>query len=282
MVRGSAGRAAGLAVAILCATAATAPQASHGEGRLAHELLMTRPGDWRSLSTVGLDVHIQKGSAPDTDAAAAVIVDAASRLRGQLLTLLGGEARGPSLPRAHVFVVGSRDEIGRLTGRPLAGFVQSDEPTAVLSYTAGYHNFSLMRHELTHLFVYQLWGTMRNDAWLTEGLAVWAGGTCQGHSPDEITAGSLSRGALVPLSRLASNFRELPEDVAMSQAGSIVGFLIDRDGIAAMKERWQRGPAGTDHPLGADGAAIEAAWLARVKRATPATLDVPRLIREGC
>ena len=67
----------------------------------------------------------------------------------------------------------------------------------------------------------------------------------------------------------------------MSQAGSIVGFLIDRDGIAAMKERWQRGPAGTDHPLGADGAAIEAAWLARVKRATPATLDVPRLIRES-
>lgn len=239
-----------------------------------------RPGGWRSSSVPGVEIHIQKGSAADADSTA--IVDAVSRIRGQLLTLLGGASRGASLPRAHVFFVGSRDEIRRLTGRPLAGFVQPDEPTAVLSYTVGYHNQFLMRHELTHLYVYQLWGTTRNDAWLTEGLAVWAGGPCQGRSPDEITAGALARGAFVPLTRLASSFRDVPEDVGMSEAGSIVGFLIDRDGIRAMKDRWQRGTTGSDHPLGPGGAATEAAWLARVKRATPATLDVPRLIREGC
>jgi hypothetical protein len=279
MVRGSAGRAAGLATAIFCAMAASAGHSQHAEGRLAHDLLM-RPGHWKSASVTGLEIHFQKGSTAEAESTA--IVDAVSRLRGQLLSLLGGASRASSLPRAHIFFVGSREEIRRLTGRPLAGFVQSDEPTAVLSYIAGYHNHFVMRHELTHLFVYQLWGTTRNDAWLTEGLAVWAGGPCQGRSPDEITAGALARGAFVPLTRLASSFRDVPEDVAMSEAGSIVGFLIDRDGIVAMRDRWQRGPARTDHPLGADGAAIEAAWLARVKRATPATLDIPRLIREGC
>jgi hypothetical protein len=152
----------------------------------------------------------------------------------------------------------------------------------VFAYLPGYRHASLLRHELTHLITFQEWGQTPHGPWLVEGLAVWAAGGCQGHSSDALAAGALARGALVPLTRLAASFRDVPEDVAMPQAGSVVGFFIEREGLSALRQLWQASAAGAAHPLGASGPSIEAAWLNRIRRATAATIDIPRVMREGC
>jgi hypothetical protein len=48
-----------------------------------------------------------------------------------------------------------------------------------------------------------------------------------------------------------------------------------------VRRRWREAP-GTAHPLGGNGPALEAAWLAELSRVRQATLDIPRLLGEGC
>jgi hypothetical protein len=202
-------------------------------------------------------------------------------IRRELLALFGMSAVSDTARRANLFFLNSRDEMRRLAGRPLSGFIQQGEPTGVFVVTPGYRYGSLLRHELAHLYAFEAWGAPRAGRWLVEGFAAWAAGLCQGHSPDELAAGAAARRALVPLTELASSFDRVAEEVAMSQAGSIVGFFVRREGLDAVRRRWREAP-GRVHPLGRNGPALEAAWLDELTRVPPATLDVPRLLVEGC
>jgi hypothetical protein len=71
------------------------------------------------------------------------------------------------------------------------------------------------------------------------------------------------------------------EEVAMPLAGSIVGFLVDREGLDAVRRRWREAPDPV-HPLGRNGPALEAVWRDELSRIQPAALDVPRILVEGC
>jgi hypothetical protein len=243
-------------------------------------MLADRAADWRTIEIPGARIHVRRGSAADTDADA--IGESVTVVRRDLLGLLGGSQPHDSAPTADLFFVNSRDDTQRLMGHPVAGFVKPDEPTGVFVYAPGYRYVTLIRHELTHLYTFQLWGAPGPGPLLVEGLAGWTTGTCQGHTPDELTAGVIARGAFVPLTRLAGAFRETAEDVAMPEAGSIVGFLVRQRGVAYIRDRWKRQTPHDEHPLGPDGAAIERAWLDELARVRPATLDIPRVIKEGC
>jgi hypothetical protein len=262
-----------------CSDSPARGQSAGPPSQLAQRLLADSHHHWRTIEISGTRVHLKGNSAADKDSRA--IVDAVETVRHELLARLDTPV-STTLPTADLFFVTSRDDVRQISGRPLTGFVQSDEPTAVIGYMPGYNYVNLMRHELTHLYAFQLWGAPRQGSWFVEGVAAWAARTCQGHSNDALAAAALVRGDLVSVNRLARAFREVREEVAMPQAGSIVAFLVDRAGLRALKDRWQRDPGDGAHPLDPDGAALEAAWLERVRRAAPATLDVPRLIREGC
>ena len=57
---------------------------------------------------------------------------------------------------------------------------------------------------------------------------------------------------------------------------------VRRGGLAAVQDLWKRATPPTEHPLGPDGTRLEEAWLDSLMGVRPATLDVPRLLREGC
>jgi hypothetical protein len=209
------------------------------------------------------------------------IAESVTVIRRDLLALLRIPVAKDTERQADLFFVNSRDDMRRLAGRPLAGFIQQGEPTGVFVVSPGYHYGSLLRHELAHLYAFEAWGAPRAGRWLVEGFAAWAAGLCQGHSPDELAAGVAARGALVSLTQLAGNFDHVAEDVAMPQAGSVVGFLIRREGLDAVRRRW-REAATTGHPLGQNGPILEAAWLDGLRLVRPATLDLGRLLAEGC
>jgi hypothetical protein len=249
-------------------------------GPLASRLLADRVGDWITVDAPGLRIHARRGSAAAADTRG--VAELASAARRDVLARLGvPESHGLASP-ANVFFVNSREDTHKLTGQPLIGFALPDEPTVVFVYTPGYRHAGLLRHELTHLFAFQLWGNPPAGAWLVEGLAVWAAGECQGGTADEFAAGARARGELVSLQHLAAHFREISETVAMPQAGSIVGFLIRRHGLASVVERWRRPANPHEHPLGPDGMSLERAWLDALQAVRPAHPDIPRLIKEGC
>jgi len=267
-------------VLVACSDRRLPGESARGIGPLAGRMLSDRAADWLTIDVPGVYIHVRRGSAAEADGQA--ISGSVSAVRQELFALLRGPESSDAAIQAHFFFVDSRDDTQRLTGRPLVGFIQQGEPTGVFAYTRGYHLAPLLRHELTHLYTFEFWGVPRAGQWLVEGVGVWAAGKCQEHSPDELAAGALARGALVPLRQLATAFRDLGEDVAMPQAGSIVGFLIRQGGLAAVQDLWKRERPSTDHPLGPDGETLEKAWLDSLSGARPATLDVPRLLREGC
>lgn len=271
-----------LAVGLLlcaCAEARVPGHSAREVGPLAQRLLADGAANWRTITVPGVRLHLAHGGTADREAAA--IAESVAVIRRDLLALLGASPANAAAPPAHLFFLNSRDAMRRLTGRPLVGFIQQGEPTGVFVHTAGYRYATLLRHELAHLYTFEVWGAPRAGRWLVEGFAVWAAGSCQGHSPDELAAGAVARRALVPLTELASNFDRVGEEVAMPQAGSMVGFLVRREGLGTVRRRWRDAPS-TGHPLGRNGPALEAAWLVELSRVRPASIDVARLLAEGC
>lgn len=266
---------------LLCAMAVSCAQGQpgHDGGPVARRLLADTAADWRTVSVPGARLHFARGGAADGTAVA--VAESVTVIRRALLALLAMPAADDTARRANLFFLDSRDEMRRIAGRPLAGFIQQGEPTGVFVVTPGYRYASLLRHELTHLYTFEAWGAPRAGRWLVEGFAAWAAGACQGHSPDELAAGAVARGALVPMTELAQHFDRVPEDVAMPEAASVVGFLVRRDGLETVRRRWAE-DAGTVHPLGENGTALEQAWLDQLSRVRPAALDIPRLLAEGC
>ena len=166
----------------------------------------------------------------------------------------------------------------RLTGRPIAGFVQQEEATAFFVWTSGYR--APLRHEFAHLYTFQRWGQPLAGAaatWLVEGIGAWAGGPCLGESPDALSAGLLARGRLPSVGELSARFRDLEEDVAMPSAGSLTGFIHTREGVAGLRARWR---SSADELL--PDSSLSAAWRTHVTGVRPATLNIARVIQEGC
>ena len=238
---------------------------------------------WRAVELThrGLRLYLQQRTG--AAAAADALIDSVVRAQGDVLALLGEPLVPPHPPAsppapAALFFLGSRDDMRRLTGRPFAGFVQPGEATAFFVWASDYR--PPLRHELAHLYTFERWGApAAGDAatWLVEGIGVWAGGPCLGQSPDALAAGLLARGRLPSVEDLAARFRDLGEDVAMPAAGSLVAFIHAREGIDGLRARWRAAP---DRLL--PDRALVAAWRLHVARSRPGTLDVARVMREGC
>jgi hypothetical protein len=235
---------------------------------------------WVTVDAPGVRIHLQEGQPEGGERR--TLITLVTETRREVLDRLGLSGTASAAPLANLFFVRSREETRRLTRHPMIGFVQPDEPTGVFAYLPGYRIATLVRHELTHLYAYQMWGATHVGPWLVEGLAVWAAGPCQGFSNDALAAGALADQRLPSLTDLAGRFRQLDETVAMPQAGSVVGFLIEREGLSAVRDRWRRSHHATGHPVGENGASIEAAWLAKLRTVRPASLDLKRLMAEGC
>ena len=277
------------AVAIICQALACGTPDPGARGPLARRTLQTQEFSWRvvDLPDRRMSLYLQKGTAADSDAT--LVADSTKKAQADVLAMLGEPLRPVSrggeqgadtsaAGDATLFLVGSRDAMRRISGRPLAGFVQPGEPTAFFVWSRGYR--APLRHELAHLYTFNRWGAPAardSAAWLVEGIGVWAGGPCQGHSADALAADLLRTGRLPTIQQLATTFRALPEEAAMPAAGSLTEFLYSREGIAGLRRRWA---ASAREQLPDD--ATEAAWRAHVQSIRPESLDVRRVMREGC
>jgi hypothetical protein len=234
------------------------------------------PGfSWRvvDLPSHGLRLYIQRGT--DADDNSRPLTDSLLQAQAHVLALL---EEPPGTEPAELFILGSRADMQRLAGRPLAGFAQQREATAFFVWSSGYR--APLRHELAHLYTFQRWGQRPADTaatWLVEGIGAWAGGPCLGKSPDALAAGLLASGRLPSVGELSARFRQLGEDVAMPSAGSLVGFIHAQEGIGGLRSRWR---------LGADellpDSELSVAWRTHLAGVPPQTLDIARVMQEGC
>ena len=264
-----------VSAAVACARADRAPSPSHP---VAARVLDAPGFSWRAvdLPEHGLRLYLQRGS--DADGDPRTLTDSVLRARTDVLALLDEPPAGAEAEPAALFVLGSRTDMERLTGRPLAGFVQPGEATAFFVWTPGYR--TPLRHELAHLYTFQRWGQPAAGSaatWLVEGIGAWIGGPCLGQSADALAAGLLTRGKLPSIEELSDHFRDLDETVAMPSAGSLTAFIHAREGLAGLRARWRAGPRES-----LPDSALGTAWRRHLAGVPPGTLDIARVLREGC
>lgn len=255
-------------------------------GAAARELLAHPEFSWRTAMAPHARLHTHAGSRVEE-----ILPSLADSIEAARLVALRtlGEADVPGERLMELFLVDTREDMRRLAGRPIGGFAQPGELTAAFVAGPGYRPF--LRHELTHALAAVRWGPMRSGNWLTEGLATFAEGPCQGHSVDALAAGYLAAGEIPPLRELADRYREFSELPANMSAASVVGFLSRERGIAAVRDLWTGTVPGVrtearagvaPHPLGVEGDSLERVWRQSLARVAPARLDSARLRRDGC
>ena len=245
-------------------------------GSAARSIIAREDFAWRVLETPHARIHAPLGSGAFDRATS--LSDSVGAARTGALGVLGEMDRSGE-PKLEIFLVDTRDDMRRIAGRPIGGFAQPGELTAVFVAGPGYR--PLIRHEVTHAVSYVRWGELRGGLWLSEGLATIAQGSCQGHSIDEIAAGYLARGKLPSVASMQHDFRGIPELSGYTGAASLADHIRRRFGIAAVRALWQ-GNAPDSINSALRGGELESKWQAALRTVTPAALDSARLYREGC
>lgn len=237
--------------------------------------LTTAGYSWRTYAGPSLHLHYL----PDSYAAQHIwefARDAENALHHDLALI--GASRPPGI--VEVFLVDSREQARQLTGNPYMGQAVPGELSVFLVILPGIR--PAFRHEIMHALSLSLWGTNRTGTWISDGVATWAAEMCQGKSVDAIAAGFLRKDRLLPLRELAATFWEVDEAQAYFTAGSAVGYLARIRGNAAVEALWRQSADGLEHPLGEDGADIEARWRAHLASIPAAELDMVTLRKYGC
>jgi hypothetical protein len=185
----------------------------------------------------------------------------AEAARREVLEMLG-EADGGT---KELFFVESRGRMREIVGQPYGGMASREDGAVFFTITA--KTRPPLRHELMHLYSLTLWGDVyQHREWLREGLATLAVGHCHGWSFHELAAAYQDSGQRVPMDRLVGHFREHDDVVTYLQSASLLRFVADRHGSAALRTLFQGGAEAAPRAVGMDAAALDAAWRREIAR----------------
>jgi len=173
-------------------------------------------------------------------------------------------------PRIDAFYLRSREEMARAAGVTWSG-LGVPEANAFLRVRDGADSTS-DRHELMHVLSHNLWGPPNERTkigWMSEVLAMHAGGPIRSYPIHEMAADLARQGKLIPLAPLIAGFDTYDEWTAYTQAGSFAGYVIERYGTTKLRELWHRGPERMATVFGKDIAEMDAEWTAYLRESYP-------------
>lgn len=180
-----------------------------------------RGARWATRETACCQFHFVTGSAAERDVEQ--IVSAASEAAAFDERQLGERLRG----KVDVYLV------GRVLGH--GGFARDMIGISYLdrNYAAG-DLTQVLRHEMVHVLSRQFADGLAT--FVAEGLAVWAsGGHYEPEHLSERAAALLQRGGYVPLRSLADDFYSHQHETGYLEAGSLIEYLVERDGLDTFK-----------------------------------------------
>jgi len=180
----------------------------------------------------------------------------AEEARLHALELLGEKSYAPTID---LFYLDAREKMIPLIGFRPKGWTEAESNTVLLACNdevRAYH-----RHEIMHNLSLNLWGLpLEPEAWLLEGLAVFADTPCLGYGLHEIAAHLQHEQKLIPLDTLINKFREQNDMTAYMESGSLVQFIYENYGRDKLRNLWQQGVKHLSEALGNNLDAIDKAW----------------------
>src|SRR5574341_967068 len=197
---------------------------------LARQMLDDSSYTWIAVKTPDFRFYYEA----DTYAARhfAELRQGAEEARLHALKLLGEKNYAP---RIDLFYLDSREKMIPALGTQPAGWSEHQSNTVLLACNENIRPFH--RHEIMHVLSMNLWKMPPLlEAWLLEGLAVYADGPCGGYSLHEMAAHLQRENKLVSLHALVYRFHKQSDLRAYMQSGSFVQFLYETYG----REKFRR------------------------------------------
>jgi len=159
----------------------------------------------------------------------------------------------------------SPQEMERAVGRAVrGGWADAGANAALLvTYEGGATG---VVHETLHVVSMRQWGAASRPAmWIQEGLAEWGeGADCGDVAHGRLDRYLHQRGDGLPISTLTREFREHSDLITMPQVTTLVGYLMDVHGLAAVRGLWERGIGEAERVLGYGSDELERGWRAWV------------------
>jgi len=161
--------------------------------------------------------------------------------------------------RVGVFYLDAMEDMQALFGAQVLG--KADPPGNAVALVLDEDVTRRERHEIMHVLSWGSWGgAAMPNAWISEGLAVFAQGDYLGHDLHHRAHQLGQSGSLLPIDTLIHCFLEQGESVSYVQAGSLVRFVHEVYGVEVLRGLWQQGVGRTVELTGRTLAQLDAEW----------------------
>lgn len=213
-------------------------------------------GIWINDSTAHFRLRAQGGVRSAADLPA--IGRRLEQTQGELLHLLHED----SPQHLQLFFLKDRETLTAYTAFPANGYTDTDKG---IIYFVDKEPFHLaFRHEMMHALSWRLWGPP-HGYWLSEGIAVFASGGCGGYPLHTLAREIQREGKLVPFENLTDTFDFKAIEPSV-QGASMVQYIYDTYGVAALKRIWKEGWQSTQRATGISPDELQRGWLSCISQ----------------
>jgi hypothetical protein len=261
------------AAILACAATTSAAQESFVQRALADSSFA-----WKSIASDRARIYYQEHSFAARHRA--MILRSMTKTVDEVLTLLE-EPDYDSVVK--VFYLDSREQMERIIGHRYSGYSVWSEHAVFVVLNPEWRSFE--KHEFTHVVTLGVWGNPDDSSrWMVEGISVYADGWCREYSVDQVAYRLLSDDRLPPLQELFDDPASLGEIRAGFYAASVIGYIKDKYGVAALRKIWSGGTDTLEDALGVDTNQLGVSWRSYLKKNVDADVhvDMDAIESSGC
>lgn len=228
---------------------------------------------WVTDSTAHFVLYAQEGVRSGHNVS--TIARQLEQTQDELLRLLHESAR----QRLQLYFLKDRETLTAYTGFPANGYTDTEKGIVYFVDKAPFH--LAFRHELMHALSWRLWGPPKGY-WLSEGLAVFASGTCGGYSLHSLARAIREAGKFTAFQNLTDTFDFKAVEPSL-QGASMVKYIYDTYGVNTLKNIWQNGLPNERKFTGISLDELQRGWLAHINRPGYRTaIDWNNIHASGC
>jgi hypothetical protein len=232
---------------------------------------------WELVEAEGVRVFFKAGTFAERHRH--MLLRSAQTAVSEVLEFLGEPGLDQEL---RLIYVDSRQEMEALVGYPITGFAVWSENGVFLVINPDWRSFE--KHEIAHVVTIGRWGAPDpTSRWMIEGIAVSCDGWCREYSIDEIARHLIIHDELPALPELFDDFGSLGEIRGGVYAASIIGFIRNTYGTAAVRRLWTNGIGDLGDATGVTIEEMEASWRQHLQQTFGAVdVDYEAIEANGC
>ena len=205
---------------------------------------------WTHYNSTNFKLHAQKEVRSETNLKS--LASNMEAIQNELLRLLNQT----EVQKLEFYFLKDRATLSSYTGYPANGYTDTEKG---IIYFVDKDPFHLpLRHEIMHALSWRLWGHPK-QLWISEGIAVFASGTCGGYNLHNLANALGREKKLIDFQKLTDSFDLRPLEPSL-QAASMVKFIYELKGAEALRKVWKVGWMNVEAAVGLTPVELENAW----------------------